>query len=356
MFKYIIALICFFNIFTTMSHPIDKPYHHITDEKGNTVAFRNSEGSPSRSTTNSKHWSFRKFNEAKRKLDMSIPEDHVIPKSVVIKNLKEFEYKNYILWIGHATFLIKLGNTTIITDPFFSKNSGPLIFGPKRYIDPAIQLDQLPKTNLLLLSHNHYDHLDYSTIKNFPYKDTLALAPLKLGKYFSKNNFQNVKEMDWYEKTKYKDLNITFIPAVHWSKRTLTDTNKTLWGNFIIEYKGKKILFTCDTGYGSVYKDLGNQYGPIDLLLINIGAYNFKALGWEKSIYHATPEEALQIGKDIKAKKLIGMHWGTVVLSLEPIMEPPKRFKKNAKNFGYKDEEAIVFKIGEIRDLDLLIN
>jgi L-ascorbate metabolism protein UlaG (beta-lactamase superfamily) len=162
--------------------------------------------------------------------------------------------------------------------------------------------------------------------------------------------------MDWYEKTKYKDLNITFIPAVHWSKRTLTDTNKTLWGNFIIEYKGKKILFTCDTGYGSVYKDLGNQYGPIDLLLINIGAYNFKALGWEKSIYHATPEEALQIGKDIKAKKLIGMHWGTVVLSLEPIMEPPKRFKKNAKNFGYKDEEAIVFKIGEIRDLDLLIN
>ena len=89
MFKYIIALICFFNIFTTMSHPIDKPYHHITDEKGNTVAFRNSEGSSSRSTTNSKHWSFRKFNEAKRKLDMSIPEDHVIPNSVVIKNLKE---------------------------------------------------------------------------------------------------------------------------------------------------------------------------------------------------------------------------------------------------------------------------
>ena len=89
----------------------------------------------------------QKFNKAKKTLDMSIPEDHVIPDSVVIKNLKEFEYKNYILWIGHATFLIKLGNTTIITDPFFSKNSGPLIFGPKRYVDPAIQLDQLPKTN-----------------------------------------------------------------------------------------------------------------------------------------------------------------------------------------------------------------
>ena len=131
---------------------------------------------------------------------MSIPEDHVIPKSVVIKNLKEFEYKNYILWIGHATFLIKLGNTTIITDPFFSKNSGPLIFGPKRYIDPAIQLDQLPKTNLLLLSHNHYDHLDYSTIKNFPYKDTLALAPLKLGKYFSKNKKKIRNEFSFFSR------------------------------------------------------------------------------------------------------------------------------------------------------------
>ena len=110
------------------------------------------------------------------------------PKRVKIEISDEWksiapDSKGYAVWIGHATFLIKLGNTTIITDPFFSKNSGPLIFGPKRYVDPAIQLDQLPKTNLLLLSHNHYDHLDYSTIKNFPYKDTLALAPLKLGKY-----------------------------------------------------------------------------------------------------------------------------------------------------------------------------
>ena len=139
MFKYLIALLFYLVTFYAMSASLDKPYHHITDEKGNTVAFRNPEGSPSRDTANSKHWSFRKFNEAKRKLDMSIPEDHVIPNSVVIKNLKEFEYKNYIFWIGHATFLIKLGNTTIITDPFFSKNSGPLIFGPKRYVDPAIQ-------------------------------------------------------------------------------------------------------------------------------------------------------------------------------------------------------------------------
>jgi len=164
--------------------------------------------------------------------------------------------------------------------------------------------------------------------------------------------------MDWYDQTIINDLKITFVPAVHWSKRTLTDTNKTLWGSFLIEYKDKKIFFACDTGYGNIYKELGNKYGPIDLTIINIGAYNFYPMlpQKDKSIYHTNPEEALNIARDLKSKKVLGMHWGTVVLSLEPIMEPPKRFKENAKNFVYKDEEAIVFKIGEIRDLDLILN
>ena len=107
------------------------------------------------------------------------------------------------------------------------------------------------------------------------------------------------------------------------------DINKTLWGNFLIEYKGKKILFACDTGYGNIYKDLGDKFGPIDLTFINIGAYNFYPMMpvKDKSVYHTNPEEALQISKDLKSKKIIGMHWGTVVLSLEPIMEPPKSFK-----------------------------
>ena len=164
--------------------------------------------------------------------------------------------------------------------------------------------------------------------------------------------------MDWYDEIKVNDLKITMMPAVHWSKRSLWDTNKTLWGSFLIEYKNKKIFFACDTGYGNIYKELGNKYGPIDLTIINIGAYNFYPMSSQKdkSIYHTNPEEALNIARDLKSKKVLGMHWGTVVLSLEPIMEPPKRFKKNAKNFVYKDEEAIVFKIGEIRDLDLILN
>ena len=265
------------------------------------------------------------------------------------KNLEKFKDDNYIAWIGHATFLIKLGKTTIITDPVFSKNAGPLIFGPKRFTEPALKLNEIPKTDLFLLTHNHYDHQDMFTIRKFPFKDAKVLVPLKLGKYFKK--YKDVNEMDWYDEIKINDhLKITFLPAVHWSKRSLTDTNKTLWGNFLIQYKDKKILFACDTGYGNIYKEIGEKYGPIDITMINIGAYDFRPM-FDKSIYHTTPEEALNVAKDLKSKKVLGMHWGTFVLSLEPIMEPPIRFKENAEKFGFKKENAIVFKIGEIDSL-----
>ena len=114
--------------------------------------------------------------------------------------------------------------------------------------------------------------------------------------------------------------------------------------------KKKKILFACDTGYGNIYKELGEKYGPIDITLINIGAYNFKPM-FDKSIYHTTPEEALNVAQDLKSKKVIGMHWGTFVLSLEPIMEPPTRFKDNAEKFGFKKDDAIIFKVGEFKKI-----
>jgi len=215
----------------------------------------------------------------------------------------------------------------------------------------------LPEVNLFLLTHNHYDHLDYKTIKKFPYKNADVLVPLKLGRYFAKNNFKKIKEMDWYDQTTINDLKITFLPAVHWSKRTLSDTDKTLWGSFLIEYKNKKIFFACDTGYGNIYKKLGEKYGPIDLTFINIGAYNFYPMAPRKdySIFHANPEEALNIGKDLKSKKVFGMHWGTVVLSLEDPFEPPARFKNATNMYGYHKDDAIIFKIGEVKKLkDLL--
>ena len=328
----------------------NKPYHHLPDG-----TFRNPEGSPIRDS--SFNWSYKIFNKEKKKLDMNIPNDHVINKKQVLENLERHKNDNYVAWIGHATFLIKLGDTTIITDPVFEKNMGPLIFGPKRFVDPAIDLKELPEVNLFLLTHNHYDHLSTRTIQRFPYKKSKVLAPLKLGKYFTKNGFSNVSEMDWYDQIKVNDLKITMVPAVHWSKRSLWDTNKTLWGSFIIEYKNKKIFFASDTGYGNIYKELGEKYGPIDLTFINIGAYNFYPMApqKDKSIYHTNPEEALNIGKDLKSKKVLGMHWGTVILSLEPLFEPPQRFKNSSNQYGYHPDDAIIFKIGQVETLEKIL-
>ena len=349
MSKLAIFIVIFF-IYNSLTFAMEKkPYHHLPDG-----TFRNPEGSPKRD--NNFKWSFRVFNEKKKSLDMNVPQEHVVDKDKVLSDLEKYKDDDYIAWIGHATYLIKLGGTTIITDPVFSKNAGPLIFGPKRYVEPALKLNEIPKTDLFLLTHNHYDHQDMGTIRRFPFKDSKVLVPLKLGKYFTRYRFKDVNEMDWYDEVKVNnDLKVTLLPAVHWSKRSLTDTNKTLWGNFLIEYKDKKIFFACDTGYGNIYKELGEKYGPIDLTMINIGAYNFKPM-FDRSIYHTTPEEALNVAQDLKSKKVLGTHWGTFVLSLEPIMEPPVRFKDNAENYGFKREDAIVFKIGEINSLENILS
>jgi len=348
MFKIIGLFIVIILYNTSIMATEKKPYHHLPDG-----TFRNPEGSPVRSKD--VKFSYRRFTKEKKKIDLTVPKEHVVDKKIVLSDLKMHVNEDYIALIGHATYLIKLGNTTIITDPIFSKNAGPLIFGPNRFTEPALKLDEIPKTDLFLLTHNHYDHQDMSTIRKFPFKDAKVLLPLKLGKYFTPYRFKDVNEMDWYDEIKVNDdLKVTFLPAVHWSKRSLTDTNKTLWGNFLIEYKGKKILFACDTGYGDIYKKLGKKYGPIDITMINIGAYNFKPM-FDKSIYHTTPEEALNVAKDLNSKKVIGMHWGTFVLSLEPIMEPPVRFKDNAEKYGFNKNDTIIFKVGEFKKIkDLL--
>jgi len=349
----ILSFIIIIFVYNSLSIAMEKkPYHHLPDG-----TFRNPEGSP-RIEDFGFNWSFKVFNEEKKKIKIDFPDSHVISKKEVLENLEENKNNDYVAWIGHATFLIKLGKTTIITDPVFEKNMGPLIFGPKRYVDPAINLKEIPEVNLFLLTHNHYDHLSTRTIKRFPYKKSKVLAPLKLGKYFTRNGFTDVNEMDWYDEIKINDIKITFLPAVHWSKRSLWDTNKTLWGNFLIEYNNKKIFFACDTGYGNIYKELGKKYGPIDLTFINIGAYNFYPMSprKDKSIYHTNPEEALNIGQDLKSKKVLGMHWGTVILSLEPIMEPPVRFKDNAEKYGFSKKDVLIFKIGQVSELNKILN
>ena len=162
-----------------------KPYHHLPDG-----TFRNPEGSPVR--VGKVKFSYRQFTKEKKKINMTVPKEHVVDKKKVLSDLEKFKNEDYIAWIGHATYLIKLGDTTIITDPVFSKNAGPLIFGPERYTESALKLNEIPKTDLLLLTHNHYDHQDMRTIKKYPYKNSKVLVPLNLRKYFTKNSFEDV--------------------------------------------------------------------------------------------------------------------------------------------------------------------
>ena len=156
----------------------ERPYHHLPDG-----TFRNPKGSPVIISRSGK-FSYRTFSKLRKKVDLSYPKEHVIEKEKVLADLEKYKDKDYIAWIGHATYLIKLGGTTIITDPVFSKNAGPLIFGPKRFTNPAIKLNEIPQTDIFLLTHNHYDHQDMSTIRNFPFKSAKVLTPLNLGKYF----------------------------------------------------------------------------------------------------------------------------------------------------------------------------
>ncbi len=362
MFKPLITYYILTFFFCTNLLAMDqKPYHHIYKD-GKLFAFRNLEGSPKRNP-NFK-WNWKVFSEEKKKLAIDFPPEHVLDKELVLKNLEKHKSHSFVMWLDHASFIIKLGNTTIITDPVFENNYGPLWFGPKKYIKAPLTLKEIPRINLFLATHNHYDHFSIKTIQRFPYKDAKVLVPLKLGKYFTKNGFkkENVKEMDWFNKIKINnEITITLLPAQHWSKRWIWgdgDTNRSLWGSFLIEYKNKKIFFACDTGPAPFYKQLGEKFGPIDLAFGNIGAYNFFPITPEKdkSIFHTNPEELLSLMRDLKVKKIIGMHWGTAILSLEPIWEPPVRFKTNAKKYGYKKEDAVIFKIGELKKLDDLIN
>ena len=168
-FLYFLILVLSLNNLTFAMEK--KPYHHLSDG-----TFRNPEGSPKRDLN--VKWSYKIFNQEKKKLDMTISEGHVLEKNEVLRNLEKYKDNDYIAWIGHATFIIKLGDTTIITDPVFSKNAGPLIFGPKRFTEPALKLSEIPNIDLFLLTHNHYDHQDMMTIRRFPFKDSKVLVPL----------------------------------------------------------------------------------------------------------------------------------------------------------------------------------
>ncbi len=251
----------------------------------------------------------------------------------VIKSAHPAKTKeDYICWLGHSSFLIQIEKTTILTDPIFG---APLFF--KRYTDLPFPKESL-KADFILISHGHYDHLDSKTLKHF--KDSTALVPLKMKPLVQKiNRSLKVLECDWYEKYRIDEpFCITFLPARHWHKRTPNDTNKILWGSFLIQSQKQTIYFAGDTAYGEHFKEIA-KIADIDYALLPIGAYEPR---WFMKNNHLNPKEALQAFKDLKAKTLIPMHYGTFSLSDEPLNEPPRKLKE-----FIKDEKVMFLDIGE---------
>jgi len=279
-----------------------------------------------------------------------VPEDHVLPENKAISLFKELRNENTITWIGQSTLLIKINGTTILTDPFFSKYASPFWVGPSRFVDPGIHSENLPPIDIILISHNHYDHLDKKFIEAIPNKETIhVMVPLKLKSFFSERGFSNIYELDWHQSKTISDMRFTALPAVHYSGRGMSDKNQTLWCSWAISSPSGQYYFIGDSAYSpSLFKDVGEEFGNFDLAMIGIGTYGNRKYGVNN---HTTPEEAVMIGKETHAKALLGIHWGTIDLSDENPWEPPKRFHASARQGSYLPDDVWTIKIGETRRL-----
>ena len=258
-----------------------------------------------------------------------------------------------VTWIGHATMLVRLGGKNILFDPVFSARASPVSFaGPKRVVPLPIDIAELPRIDIVLISHNHYDHLDADSVTRLaamPQGSPHFLVPLGLKAWFAEHGITRIDEFDWWQQTHDGDLRMTFVPAQHWSKRTLTDANRTLWGGWVVEGDGLSIIHAGDTGYSQDFRDIGERLGPFDMAFIPIGAY---APRWFMKVMHADVPEAVQIRSDLNAARAIGIHWGTFEsLSDEPLDEPPGVLARQRAQHGLTQDEFDVLKIGETRVL-----
>ena len=235
---------------------------------------------------------------------------------------------NYAIWIGHSTFLIKKNGVTILTDPIFSNRASPLRnIGPKRLIPPAIPLDELPSIDIVTVSHNHYDHLDIRSLKKLSINNPKAIFLVPAGdeKLLKRKKIKNVYDFDWWKSIEHKGFEITFTPVQHWSKRSLFDRNKSLWGGWFFKHKDYSLYHAGDTGYSKDFIDTKIKLGSPKYAFIPIGAYDPE---WFMAESHVNPEDAVQIMLDLEAEKSFGMHWATFVLTDEDTIEPKIRLEK----------------------------
>ena len=254
-----------------------------------------------------------------------------------------------VTWVGHATLLVQMDHVTFLTDPIWSDTPSPVSFaGPTRFSLPGVALEDLPPIDFVVVSHNHYDHLDIPSLVAVAERDpeTRFFVPLRNGSLLRDHGVGNVEELDWGDSIEHEGVRVHCLPAQHWSKRGFDDDREMLWSSWAVIGDERRFFFAGDTGYFDGFAKISKALGPFDLAAVPIGAY--EPVDMMKAS-HMNPEEAIQAALDLRADRALAMHYGTFDLSDEPLDEPPKRFKKAAEQTRLGEDEAWLLKIGETR-------
>jgi N-acyl-phosphatidylethanolamine-hydrolysing phospholipase D len=249
--------------------------------------------------------------------------------------------KPTVTWIGHATLLVQIGGLNVLTDPHWGERASPVPFaGPRRLVPPGMRFEDLPRIQAVVISHDHYDHLDADTVTRLAREhQPRFFVPLGMKAWLVDHGARDVVELDWWESAQLRGVTFTATPAQHSSGRGLRDQNLRLWSSWVIAGGGKKFWFAGDTGYTPALTEIGKRLGPLDLAAIPVGGYS----SWDgRHPNHVNPEEALQLFEDLGAALMVPIHFGTFDLNREPFAEPPQRLLKAAGARGIEDRVAIL--------------
>ncbi len=252
-------------------------------------------------------------------------------------------------FIGHSTFLLQIGGICVLTDPIWSLRCSPVRFaGPRRARRPGQSLDALPGVDLLLVTHNHYDHMDLPTLRRVHKRWAPPVATgLRNARHLAKAGIRSAVELDWWQSTELAGARVTYVPAQHFSSRGLYDRNQCLWGGFVIEADGAVVYFAGDSGYCPHFAEIGRRFPRIDLALLPIGAYEPR---WFMRQQHVNPEEAVRAHLDLRARRSIGMHFGTFQLTDEAIDAPLLALREARSRAGVAEADLDVLAFGETRE------
>jgi len=256
-----------------------------------------------------------------------------------------------VTWVGHATLLVQMDHVSFLTDPIWSDTASPVSFvGPRRFVPPGLALDDLPPIDFVVISHNHYDHLDLASLVALAERDpeTRFFVPLANAELLRENGIARVEELDWGETRRHGDVVVHCLPSQHWSQRGVGDERRSLWASWAVTGPQRRFYFAGDTGYFEGFAEIAAVHGPFDLAAVPIGAYEPAEM---MKASHLNPEEAVRAAVDLRAQRALAMHYGTFDLSDEPLEEPPRRFRAAARASGLGEDRAWLLRVGETREV-----